>query len=104
MQEMKFLNDNIPIACIGYSFGSYVIYECACYLEMHHNYRFSHVISIAGIPLERLIGLTLYEDLPGGSDIDKLKYLFESTHGYVPSYFESKGINSMINPLKEGNK
>jgi hypothetical protein len=66
------------------------------------HYIVKHIVSFAGIPVSELSTLTLYKDLPGESDLDKLKGLFQSTHGYIPPYFDSKGMNSMVNPLKEG--
>lgn len=94
--------DSTPLVLLGYSFGTYVSYDCARYLQDVYSYRIAHVISVAGIPLSVLSDSLTFKEAAGDTDVEKLKSVFQDMHGHIPPYFYSNGIHKLATPIIEG--
>lgn len=76
---------------MGYSYGTYVAYECARYLEQHYQQRVCHMVSVAGIPADKLdSSMTAWRTYPGDTPLEQLKALLAATNGgAVPVEFSN---------------
>jgi pimeloyl-ACP methyl ester carboxylesterase len=76
---------------LGYSYGTYVAYECARYLQQHCQQPVAHVVSVAGIPVEQLDSrMTDWRGYPGASPVQQLQSLLAATNGgAVPEEFSN---------------
>lgn len=76
---------------MGYSYGTYVAYECARRLEQQHQRRVSHMVSVAGIPPDQLDShMTAWPSYPGDTPVQQLQSLLAATNGgEVPVEFSN---------------
>jgi surfactin synthase thioesterase subunit len=97
-------NDDIPVIFMGFSYGTYIAYECVKYLQfkMPMSYSCFHLISIAGIAIEQLKSFPSLEDCTGETMAEKLRFQFLATHGKEPPKFGHKGFSSILEPMVEG--
>lgn len=81
--------DTVPLVMMGYSYGTYVAYECALYLQQQHQQPIAHLVSVAGIPADKLdSSMTAWPSYPGDTPVEKLRSLLAATNGgKVPEEF-----------------
>ena len=76
---------------MGYSYGTYVAYECARRLQVEYSHTISHLVSVAGIPPDKLDSrMTAWPGYPGETPIEKLQNLLRATNGgKIPEEFSN---------------
>ena len=104
IKSMHWLDSNaIPIAFMGFSYGTYIAYECIKYLEKSYQYNSLHLLSVAGIAIEQLRLFPGLEEMPGDTMAEKLRHQFLATHGKEPPKFGHKGFSTILEPMVAGN-
>lgn len=101
------LDGDTPLVLLGYSYGTYMAYECARLLQQRYNQRVAHVVSVAGIPVDQLnSSLTAWPDYPGDTPVQQLQSLLRATNGGVlPEEFNNLDLlgPALIIGVEEGN-
>jgi pimeloyl-ACP methyl ester carboxylesterase len=87
LQKTGFLDDGIPVALIGYSFGSCFAYDCAKYLKRVLNCEAVQVISISGLSVEAHHAFKRFDDGSYESMKHSVLQLLSANFGRVPSGF-----------------
>jgi pimeloyl-ACP methyl ester carboxylesterase len=87
MQQLDLLTE-IPLVMMGYSFGTYVAYNCVTHLQNTMNFRVSHFISICGLSCHSLLSFQRFDDGSFESLKKNLVQLLEVNFGRLPSSFE----------------
>ena len=93
---------NIPLVFMGFSYGTYVAYECIKKLEKEFCYVPFHLISIAGIAIEQLRLFPNLDDMDGDTMTEKIRNQFIATHGKEPPKFGHKGFSKILEPMLAG--
>jgi len=104
MKQMGWLDSgNVPVVFLGFSYGTYVAYECIKRLQnnVYNPYTIFHLISIAGIGIEELRKFPALEDCEGDSMEEKLRVQFLATHGKEPPVLGHKGFSNIQGPMVE---
>ena len=85
------LGDQTPLVLLGYSYGTYLAYECARRLQQRYDQRVAHVVSVAGIPADQLdSSLTAWPSYEGDTPVQQLQSLLRATNGgVVPEEFSN---------------
>lgn len=82
-----FLDDGVPIALIGYSFGSCFAYDCAKYLKNIFDFDPIQVISISGLTVDAHHAFKRFDDGSYDSMKKTVLQLLSANFGRVPSGF-----------------
>lgn len=87
---MGWLSDGIPLSLLAHSFGTLHAYECANYLQGHHDYAAHQLISLAGVSFDYLAQLPIYQDNYDPHDKASFEQRFQeeavATFGAVPDF------------------
>jgi pimeloyl-ACP methyl ester carboxylesterase len=91
LSEVGVVGGTTPIVMMGYSYGTYVAYECARRIQQHFKQRVSHLVSVAGIPAAQLDSrMTAWQSYPGDTPVHQLQSLLAATNGgEVPEEFSN---------------
>lgn len=73
---------------MGYSFGTYVAYDCVRYLQESMAFRVCHFISLCGLSCHSLLNFKRYDDGSFESMKETLVQLLTTNFGRLPSSFE----------------
>ena len=87
MLATGFLNDSIPLAFLGYSFGTCFAYDCSKYLKAALNYSVIQVISISGLTLDAHLEFKRFDDGTFESLKATVLQLLRENFGRAPTGF-----------------
>jgi hypothetical protein len=87
LQELDLLTE-IPLVMMGYSFGTYVAYDCVNHLQNVMSFRVTHFISLCGLSCASLLSFQRFDDGTFESMKKNLVQLLEVNFGRLPTSFE----------------